>query len=247
MKVKVWATQSCPTLCGSQGLQPARPLCPWNSPGKNTGVGSHSLLQGIFPTQGSNPGLLYCRQILYCLSHQGSFISHISILCILKLKVSILFKFLNSYTLEIWESLIILESKSVKFVWKPTSSLWTSGRTSILSYSSPSISHCASWFLLLCFLSFWIWHLYSYRFESALGNVTLVCLLNWLGAPGPGLAHFGNTISSHPQKTQGPVQTAWPERYRFFDSILHPQRLGFYIHHHPIYYSLNYFLDHQLS
>ena len=44
------------------GLQPARLLCPWNSPGKNTGVGSHSLLQGIFSTQGSNPGLLHCRQ-----------------------------------------------------------------------------------------------------------------------------------------------------------------------------------------
>ena len=46
------------------GLQPARLLCPWDSPGQNTGVGSHSCLQGIFPTQGSNPGLLYCRQIL---------------------------------------------------------------------------------------------------------------------------------------------------------------------------------------
>ena len=44
----------------------------WNSPGENTGVGSHSLLQGIFPTQGSNPGLLHCRQIPYYLSHQGS-------------------------------------------------------------------------------------------------------------------------------------------------------------------------------
>ena len=43
-----------------------------DSPGKNTGVGSHSLLQGIFPTRGSNPGLLHCRQILYHLSHQGS-------------------------------------------------------------------------------------------------------------------------------------------------------------------------------
>ena len=43
----------------------------WNSPGKNTGVGCHALLQGIFLTQGSNPGLLYCGQILYCLSHQG--------------------------------------------------------------------------------------------------------------------------------------------------------------------------------
>ena len=47
-----------------------RILCPSNSPGKNTGVGCRSLFQGIFSTQGSNPGLLYCRQILYHLSHQ---------------------------------------------------------------------------------------------------------------------------------------------------------------------------------
>ena len=53
------------------GLQPARLLSSWNSPGKNTGVGCHSLLQGIFLTQGSNLGLLHCRQILYLLSHQG--------------------------------------------------------------------------------------------------------------------------------------------------------------------------------
>ena len=45
---------------------------PWNSPGQNTGVGSLSLLQGIFPSQGSNPGLPHCRQILYQLSHKGS-------------------------------------------------------------------------------------------------------------------------------------------------------------------------------
>ena len=54
------------------GLQPARLLCPWSSPGKNSGVGCHYLLQGIFPTQVSNPGLLNCRQISYRLSHQGS-------------------------------------------------------------------------------------------------------------------------------------------------------------------------------
>ena len=54
------------------GLKPARLLCPWDSPGKNTGVGCHALLQGIFPTQGSNSGLPCCRQILYRLSHQGS-------------------------------------------------------------------------------------------------------------------------------------------------------------------------------
>ena len=45
---------------------------PWNSPGQNTGVNSLSLLQGVFPTQESNPGLPHCRQILYQLSHQGS-------------------------------------------------------------------------------------------------------------------------------------------------------------------------------
>ena len=53
--------QSCLTLC--------RPM---DSPGQNTGMGSLSLLQGIFPTQGSNPGLPHCRRILYQLSHQGS-------------------------------------------------------------------------------------------------------------------------------------------------------------------------------
>ena len=52
------------------------PFIPWNglwdAPGQNTGVGSRSFLQGIFPTQGSNPGLPNCRQILYQMSHQGS-------------------------------------------------------------------------------------------------------------------------------------------------------------------------------
>ena len=47
------------------GLKLARLLCPWDFPGKNTGVGSSSLLQRIFPAQGLNPGLLHCRQILY--------------------------------------------------------------------------------------------------------------------------------------------------------------------------------------
>ena len=44
--------------------------CPWDSPGKNTGVGCHAFLQGIFPVQGLNPGLPHCRQILYRLSHK---------------------------------------------------------------------------------------------------------------------------------------------------------------------------------
>ena len=52
------------------GLWLARLLYPCDSPGKNTGVGCHSLLQEIFPTQGWNPGLLHCRQILHCLSYK---------------------------------------------------------------------------------------------------------------------------------------------------------------------------------
>ena len=50
-------------------LWPTRLLCPWGSPGKNTGVGCHVPLQGIFLTQGSNLGLLHCKQMLYQLSH----------------------------------------------------------------------------------------------------------------------------------------------------------------------------------
>ena len=46
--------------------------CPWNSPGQNTVVGSLSFLQGLFPSQGLNPGLLHCKWILYQLSHKGS-------------------------------------------------------------------------------------------------------------------------------------------------------------------------------
>ena len=66
--VKVKVAQSCPTLCHPMDYT----YSPWNSPGQNTGVGNLSVLQGIFPTQGSNPGLLHCGQIPYQLSHKGS-------------------------------------------------------------------------------------------------------------------------------------------------------------------------------
>ena len=56
----------------SDPLWPHGLYSPWNSPGQNSGVGNHSLLLGIFPAQGSNPGLLHCRQILYQLSQQES-------------------------------------------------------------------------------------------------------------------------------------------------------------------------------
>ena len=88
-------------------LQPARLLCPWDFPGKNTGVGCHFLLQGIFPTQGSNPGLLDWQAYSFPLYHLGSLLeiyiyylkdlnlvdlnNLIDLLCILKLHIFISF------------------------------------------------------------------------------------------------------------------------------------------------------------
>ena len=65
-------SQSCPTLCDPMDCSPPGSSVHGDSPGKSAGVGCHVLLQGIFPTQGSNPGLPHCGQILYYLSHQGS-------------------------------------------------------------------------------------------------------------------------------------------------------------------------------
>ena len=81
--VLLWRSESESVSCSFMsnslwlhGLWPSSLLCPWSSPGKNTGVGwPHSKdppHKGVFPTQGLNPGLLYYRQIVYCLSHQGS-------------------------------------------------------------------------------------------------------------------------------------------------------------------------------
>ena len=64
--------QSCLTLCDLMDCSLPGSSVHGNSPGKKTGVGGQAFLQGIFPTQGSNPGLPHCRWILYCLSHQGS-------------------------------------------------------------------------------------------------------------------------------------------------------------------------------
>ena len=79
-------------------MQPARLLCPWDFPGKDTGVVCHFLLQGIFPTQGVNLGLLHSRQILFQLNYQGRLTRH----KFLGRKNLILLKFLefllNSFT-----------------------------------------------------------------------------------------------------------------------------------------------------
>ena len=67
-----WSRSAMSDSSGPHGLYPTSLLCPWNFPGKSTGVGCHFLLQGLFLMQGLNPGLLHCRQTLYPLSHQVS-------------------------------------------------------------------------------------------------------------------------------------------------------------------------------
>ena len=69
---KHWATRESERCCCVWLFETHGPYSPWSSPGHNTGVGSLSLLQGIFPTRGANPGLPHCRQILCQLSHKGS-------------------------------------------------------------------------------------------------------------------------------------------------------------------------------
>ena len=69
MSTNILSSESESRSVLSSSLQPHGLYSPWNSPGQNTEVGSCSLLQGIFPTQGSNPGLLCCRRILYQLSY----------------------------------------------------------------------------------------------------------------------------------------------------------------------------------
>ncbi|CAI9174660.1 unnamed protein product [Rangifer tarandus platyrhynchus] len=64
--------QSRPTPCDPMDCSPPGSSVHGDSPGKNTGMSSHALLQEIFPTQRLNPGLPNCRQILYHLSYQGS-------------------------------------------------------------------------------------------------------------------------------------------------------------------------------
>ena len=71
--------QSCPTLCDPMDCSPPGSAVHGDSLGKKIGVGCHSLLQRIFPTQGSNPRLPHCRRIFYHLSHQGSLGSSVSL------------------------------------------------------------------------------------------------------------------------------------------------------------------------
>ena len=98
-------TRSCLTFCYPIDCSPPGSSVHGDPTGKNTGVGCHALLQGIFPIQGSNPGLPHCRRILYQLSHQGSpvIICWISFTWLHYLSISLeSFFFLYSYNLKLF-------------------------------------------------------------------------------------------------------------------------------------------------
>ena len=78
VRCRCLVTKFCPNILQTCGLEPARLLCPWDFPGKNTGMGFHFLLQEIFPTQGMNPCLLYWQVDSLPLSHQGNSIIRLS-------------------------------------------------------------------------------------------------------------------------------------------------------------------------
>ena len=81
-------SQSCLTLCDPVDCSPPGSSVHRDCPGKNTEVGCHAFLQGIFPTQGSNPGLLYCRWILYCLKPGKPTLKGGTLICLIHLVIS---------------------------------------------------------------------------------------------------------------------------------------------------------------
>ena len=92
----------------SDSLRPHGLNSPWNSLGQNTGVGSPSLLQGIFPTQGSNPGLPHSRRILYELSHKGT------TTCTVDNHKSTSWKYFTGKDMETMESYAVKGKKSIE-------------------------------------------------------------------------------------------------------------------------------------
>ena len=116
----LYVSVSCSVISNSlrpHGLQPTRLLCPWDSTGKNTVVGSHSLLERIFLTQGSNPGLLHLRQIIYHLSYREVLLLEISLINLFRV-------FIRHFSMEIYfkvqcQEMICLPQKANAFFFSP--------------------------------------------------------------------------------------------------------------------------------
>ena len=110
-KEQLKCAQSCPTICDH--MEPTRLLHPWNSPGKNTGMGCHFLLQGIFPTWGSNPSLFLGRWIFY------HWVTWCQVVSAYSLKYTIRIKDNLSLTWSLWlaEGVRICVWLPVKYSW----------------------------------------------------------------------------------------------------------------------------------
>ena len=116
LKVKV--IHSCPALC--------EPIdCPCNSPGQNAGVGSLSLFQEIFPTQGSNPGLPHCKQILYQLSYQGSPLKYNTLIIFNSLSIEVILDKMIKEASFIMREMEVYLGTSNPFLYSPIPHLGT--------------------------------------------------------------------------------------------------------------------------
>ena len=119
---------------------------PWNSPGQNTGVGSFSLLQGIFPTQKSNRGLLHCRRILYKLTYQGSPSSHVYLPLFLFRKKYIYIRYIYIYKYIIqsifihkYKYTIVTGAEAYLCVWIPPVQRWCENEQLLLRFQISTI------------------------------------------------------------------------------------------------------------
>ena len=155
--------QSCPNLLRPHGLSPTRLLCPWDSPGKNTGVDCHSLLQGVLLIQGSNLGLLHCRQILYHLNSELMQIPHEAQASRVRLSQMRAMRHLLPRSLYPWLKSNLLQIQTQ--IWlSPSSQFWHGGIKRQTERKEPGKKslfpaavqlHLLSRFLLLfCFLVF---------------------------------------------------------------------------------------------
>ena len=122
LRLRISKSESCSVM--SNSLRSHGLCSTWNSLGQKTGVGSLSLLQGIFPTQGWNPGLPHCRQILYQLSHKGSP------------------KIIKANTLSTTSSICTLQRVLHNNIWEMTMGVFVFCIWEILSGETEPLLHC---------------------------------------------------------------------------------------------------------
>ena len=196
-------TQSCQTLWPC-GLQPTRLLCPWHFPGKNTGVGCHFLLQGIFPSQGPSPHLLRWQVDSLWLSHLGS-------LYAMQLVIS------GDNCPRNWRT--PFRSNFIS-VCSPLAHSASATVASLLLLRQPELTPILS----LCTCYFLSWKLSSPRSMSDLPSHLLRCFAQrWLLSPGLPWSSYSKLhtfLLSLPTPCPSPCSTSLSSRYHSLADIL---------------------------